>query len=1138
MKENLKINAKSSVIVTLLLLVSISISLTNCSGYSKDKGVDIEGGFLNPPESAKPRVWWHWMNGNITKEGIKADLEWMKRAGIGGFQNFDASLGTPQIVKKRLIYMTPEWKEAFHYATTLADSLGLEMAIAGSPGWSQSGGPWVPPSQAMKKYVWSEIRINGGQPFRGDLPKPPSVTGPFRNIASKWWKEYGVESTDAAPVYYADAAVVAYRVPENDKSMEDLKPKVTSSGGKFELIALTDGDLAQSTLLPAAPVGEKAWIRFEFEKPETIQSITIFVVGEGVPGNVSTSLALEASDDGRQFRTISEIPVNRLHGWYSRNLSSTITFPPETARFFRFTVSIPALQTNPAVIRSAAFSGVRVAELVLHTVARVNRFEDKAGFNSVGRLDTLATPPIQARDAIRKDDIIDLTSKMSPDGKLNWTPPDGQWVVLRLGYSLTGQQNRPASFEATGLEVDKLNPDYVKAYFDNYLDQYKDATGGLMGERGLRYVITDSWEAGLATWTNNIMTEFSNRRGYSMLPWLPVLTGHVVESSESSDSFLWDFRKTLEELLTEYHYDNLTTILHQRGMGRYSEAHEWGRVYIADGMEIKRTADIPMSAMWTPGSGGNNEKEAKDIDVPHKADVRESASVAHIYGQNLVAAESMTARNYPWGFSPEKLKPTADMLLACGLNLFVIHTSVHQPVDDKIPGLSLGRYGQWFTRHETWSEQALPWTTYLARSCFMLQQGKFVADVIYLYGEDNNITSLFFSKLPEVPEGYEFDFINTDALVNILSVKKGHITTPGGMSYRLLALDPSTRFMSLHVLKKIRDMVNAGAMVVGPKPVNTPSLSDSGSEFQAIADALWGAGTGIQTFGEGKVYTDQTIAEVLNTLQIEPDFKYTKPRDNTKILYVHRKLADSEIYWVNNRNNYVENLEATFRVAGKAPEIWHPETGVIEKASYKIAGSHTSVPLHLEANDAVFVVFRGKAREQSRTIARPVETQLSIIEGPWDVTFQSNRGAPAQITLEKLAPWNENADPGVKYFSGRGTYIKTIQAPPDWFRSGAQLWLDLGNVKDLAEVIVNGQSLGIIWKTPFRINVTRALKEGANTLEVKVTNLWVNRLVGDEQPGAKKYTYTYKTPSSYEADSPLLPSGLLGPVKIVSASIN
>ena len=1080
----------------LFILTIISMGFLSCSGPSGDAGKKLETGFLNPPESAKPRVWWHWMNGNISKEGIKADLEWMKRIGIGGFQNFDAGLATPQVVEKRLIYMTPEWKDAFLFTTKLADSLGLEMAIAGSPGWSESGGPWVIPAHAMKKIVWSETDVKGGKLFSDTLPKPPSNSGVFQNVRVP------------GPNYYADIAVIAFRAPDNDIPMAELKPRITSSGGKFELTSLTDGDLTNSVLLPAAPSNKNYWIQFSFSKPETFQSLTMVIAG----GRGSRQV-LEASDNGLQFRKVADI----INGAAPQN---TFTFPPATARVFRITYLKPPQQTPS--------SGTQIAELVLHTVARVNRFEDKAGFTAAAGLNDLATPSVPASEVINKSEVIDLTSKMSPEGMLKWTPPAGRWTILRFGYSLTGKENRPASPEATGLEVDKLSAGYVKEYFDNYLNQYKEATGGLMGKRGLQYIITDSWEAGVQNWTDSMMNEFSMRRGYDMLPWMPVMTGHIVESAETSDRFLWDFRKTISDLTAENHYDQLTTILHNLGMGRYTESHEGGRAFIADGMEVKRTADIPMSATWTPrGSEG--------VATRYKADVRESASVAHIYGQNLVAAESMTARGNTWAFSPERLKPTADMELANGLNRFVIHTSVHQPVNDKIPGLGLGPYGQWFTRHETWSEQALPWTTYLARSCFMLQQGKFVADVIYLYGEDNNITALFGNKLPDIPEGYNYDFVNADALVKVIYVNNGLITTPGGTSYRLLAIDSSACYMSLPVLLKIRDMVNAGAIVAGPKPVNTPSLSDDQSEFMTIANELWGAEKGAKITGKGKVYSGYTIAEVLSLMNVNPDFEYAKTKDNTELLFVHRRLANADIYWVNNRNDRVEAVEAIFRVEGKIPEIWHPETGKIDEISYKIEDGHTIIPLHLEPSDAVFVVFRKKAREMSVEIPQPSETQLAVIEGPWNVSFQPNRGAPAKVTFEELTAWNENADQGVKYFSGTGTYSETVQVPTGWFQPGTRLYLDLGDVKNLAEVLINGKSLGIVWKTPFRVDVTGALKEGENTLEVKVTNLWVNRLIGDQQPDVtNKLTYT--TQDFYQADSQLLPSGLLGPVQIISMS--
>ncbi len=323
--------------------------------------------------------------------------------------------------------------------------------------------------------------------------------------------------------------------------------------------------------------------------------------------------------------------------------------------------------------------------------------EEKTAFTPSGEIEKFVTP--ETSDAIAE--VIDLTSKMKPDGTLEWNAPAGNWVVLRMGYSLLGITNHPASPEATGLEVDKLDAQAVKDYFNNYLDQYKDATGGLMGKRGLQYVITDSFEAGGANWTKNLPAEFLKRRGYDLKPWLPVLTGKIVKSTEASEQFLWDFRRTLSDLIAENHYDLLGDMLHERGMGRYSESHESSRAFVGDGMQVKRKADVPMSAMWTPNSFTTPGADGKEVANGYKMDIRESASVAHIYGQNLVAAESMTSIGDAFSFTPEKLKPTADMELACGLNRYVIHTSVHQPLDDKKPGFSLGPFGQYFGRQET-----------------------------------------------------------------------------------------------------------------------------------------------------------------------------------------------------------------------------------------------------------------------------------------------------------------------------------------------------------------------------------------------------------------------------------------------------
>ncbi len=1128
----MKLPAMKLITASCILVIGFGVNWAQSSPDS------LKNSFENPPESARPRVWWHWMNGNISKEGIKLDLEWMHRVGLGGFQNFDAALQTPQVVDKRLAYMTSDWKDAFKYATTLADQLGLEEAIAGSPGWSESGGPWVPPSEGMKKYVWSTTYVEGGKPFTGTLPHPPSNTGAFQNIGIR--DSLGApEGAAKAPEYYADSVVVAYKLPASDVSLDSLHPKMTSSGGAPDAAMLSDGDLEKTTKIPIPAAGESSWIQYEFAEPQAIRSITFVTkdpdfITAMIAGIAAPDKALEASDDGQNYRLVAKLSGGSAP-------EHTISFPPVTAKYFRITFKrtppppLPpwASGLDPAsfgIKVSAPPTDYEVAELALHPGARVNRFEEKAAFTPEPDLYGFATPAVSPNDAVAKSDVIDLTSKMHPDGTLDWTPPPGNWVVLRFGYSLLGITNHPATAEATGLEVDKLDRRFVKKYFDTYLDSYKETVGpDFMGKKGIRYVINDSWEAGSQNWTDNMIAQFTKRRGYSPVPWMPVLAGQVVESAEASDKFLWDFRKTIGDLIADEHYGQLEETLHERGMGHYGESHESGRAFVADGMEVKKFNEIPMSAMWTQVPGVNNEQ------FGYNADDRESASVAHIYGQNLVAAESMTAAAAPWAWSPSTLKPTADQEFLNGINRFVIHESAHQPLINKAPGLTLGPFGQWFNRNETWAEEAGTWVNYLARTSYLLQQGHFGADLIYFYGEDSNLTAIFANKSPDVPAGFGFDYINADGLIHELSVAEGLIKTPSGMNYRLLGLDPYSKHMSLPVLRAIHKLVEDGATVAGPKPNDDPSLSDDQAEFNKLNDELFGDGTGVHKVGKGTVYAGQSLGDVFSKLQVAPDFDYTKPESDARLLFVHRKLSDGDVYFVDNRKDRAEQVDATFRVTGKAPELWHAETGKSEPVSFKIADGRTTIPLKLEPWGTVFVVFHKATKETSYTLPAKTETLVASVDGPWKVSFQPDRGAPPTITLDKLASWSDSQDTGIKYFSGSGTYTKTIDVKADWLKKGAQVWIDLGDVKNLAEVTVNGKVLGVVWHAPYRVDATAALKPGANEIAIKVTNSWVNRLIGDQQPDATtKYTFTAVKP--YKSNSPLLPSGLIGPVELYSVA--
>lgn len=1061
---------------------------------------DLSKSFADPPSSARPRVWWHWMNGNITHDGIDKDLDWMKRIGVAGVQNFDASFGeaeggpfkTPTVVDKRLVFLTPEWRAAFKHAVEKADAQGFEFAIAGSPGWSESGGPWVTPEAAMKKLVWSETVVEGGRKLSAPLAAPPSVTGPFQNISGGGSAVGGAHGQ--LPSLYRDAAVVAFRTPAAEALTAPVAKITTSSPA--DTAALTDGDLGKQVDLPFAPDAD-SWVQFDYGKPQTVRALRLVAGkagGFGEFGATGPAGRIEASDDGVSFRTVAQLPVDGAP-------EQVVAFAATSARYFRVVFQPRKADAASAMFGIPAPTSHKLAEIGFEAGARVHRFADKGGWAATGGLSAQPTPDVAAEATVRRADVIDLTGKLRPDGSLDWTPPKGgSWTILRFGYSLTGRQNHPASPEGTGLEVDKLSASHVQAYADAYLGEYEKTVGkDLMGARGVQAMITDSWEAGSQNWTEDMAAQFKARRGYDLATWLPTLAGRVVDSPAASDAFLWDFRKTIGDLIADAHYGTLSNALHKRGMKRYGESHETGRAFIGDGMQVKKTADVPMGATWAAVPPTND---------PHSydADVRESASVAHLYGQNLVAAESFTIGGEAFAYDPARLKPVADAMMANGLNRFVLHTSVHQPVDTYGPGMTLALFGQWFTRKETWAEQAGPWIDYLGRSSLLLQQGRFVADVAWFYGEDGNVTELYGKAMPNVPAGHAYDFVNGDALANLLEAKDGQVATPSGMRYRVLAVDPAVTRMTVPVLRKLAALKAAGVPIVGLKPLATPSLSDDPAEFQRLAD---------QVFAGASADLPAALAG------LGPDFD----DGGAGLRFVHRQLPDGDLYFVSNPSDEAKTLEAGFRTSGREAEIWRADTGAITPAGYRSASGRTTVPLTLGAHDAVFLVFR-KAGPAERVVPAKVRTVAATIDGGWTLSF------PQGPTLKDVKPgsWTESADPAVRYFSGTATYAASFKAPKAG--KGARVVLDLGAVKNLASVSVNGKDLGVLWKAPFELDVTDALKAGDNRLEVKVVNLWPNRLIGDKQPGyAGPKAFTSFDP--YPPQAPLSPSGLLAPARLI-----
>lgn len=1048
-------------------IILLTIVLTGCT-VSDETFCNLSEGFREPPQSARPQVWWHWMNGNVTEEGIRKDLEWFDRIGIGGVHIFDANFDTPQIVDKRLVYMEEDWKEAFRLAVRTADSLGIDVTIPSSPGFSSTGGPWVKPENAIKKLVWREFDVDGGKYFEGALPAPYTTTGKFQN--------YG-QSTDEE--YYEDIAVLAVRYPDGYRDLKELGAAVSSSGGQFDLDMLTDGDLSVSGKLPAGEDGF-AWIQYEFPEPQTICALSVINAnprrsGHSVPSYCEDSLLI--SDDGIHFRTAFGIPVGDA-------IRQTISFEGITARYFRLKHRNPKAYYHYTMShREPDPEYSEISEFVLYPQMRINHSEAKAAFAGSFDINLFPTPAASEKDIMSS--AIDITEHFK-DGILTWNIPDGRWKIYRFGASLTGKKNHPASPEATGLEVDKLDPEAWENHFRNYLDMNREAADGMLGRKGIGYVLIDSYEAGPQNWTPRLLEEFRERRGYDPVPWMPVLTGAIIGSSEESETFLFHWRKTIEDLFVE-NYSSLDNFIREEyGMkGCFIEAHANGRVFPADGMSMKKNAAYPMSEIWIQGPVGTRDRIPEAI-----ADIRESSSVSNIYGQNLTAAESFTAIGVgkeAYTFCPENLKPYADVALAHGVNMFVIHDSAHQPLDSIKPGLGLGVYGQWFTRHETWAEQAGAWIDYLARSSFMMQQGKAVKDILWFYGEDNNVTGLYSHSFPDIPCGYDFDFASPDVLLNEVNVRNGRLRTKSGMEYSILCLDPGITVMSPEILDRINWFKDKGVTVCVGQEETTSALARLG---------------------------------------VDQDWKYS---GTDTLNFVHRRLADAEFYWISSPADENRKATVSLRTSGMKPYLWHPESGKIEEISYRTAKGRTELSLAFEPHDAYFIVFSGKTETEDLMVEGGSREELCTVEGEWDVVFRDPYGDCRTVTCDDLSSWSESDDEWIRHFSGTASYTKRITVP----KHKGRVLIDLGSVKNIADVYVNGRKVETLWKRPFISDITDHLEGETVDVEVRVTNLWVNRLIGDaELEEGTGVTYTSK--EFYTQEDQLKASGLLGPVRLLS----
>jgi len=896
-----------------LLLVFTAFSVNSRAADS------LERGFAQPPESTKPWCYWYWITDNISREGITKDLEAMKRVGIS--QAFMGNIYLDEVKHGTVKALTEEWWGMVEHAIREGGRLGVDVGLFNCPGWSQSGGPWIKPDQAMRYVVSTERRVIGPLHFAERLIPPNE---PFQDIAVL-----------AFPAPQGDAATIAV-----------LDPRVTSTPAAESAERMVDGDRKTTVMFPKGAGQGKTPFTVDIEVAEPFTARSLVLWPAEMP--FAADCELQAAGEDGVFHAVREFPLDRsntnVHVGPIRCGPVAVSFPAQTAKRFRL------------VITGLRNSG-GLAEIELSGAARLERFVEK----QLGKMhptplpmwDTYLWPKTAEPDspafAVPPRAVLNLSDKLAADGTLSWDVPAGEWVILRTGMTPTGTRNAPASPEGQGLEVDKMNRAAAQAHFDAFIGQLLRRMPKA-DRKAFKYVIADSYEMGSQNWTDGFNDLFRERYGYDPLPWLPVLTGRLVGSADQSDRFLWDLRRLVADRVAYDYVGGLRDACHRHGLKLWLENYgHWG--YPAEFLQYGGQADEVSGEFWATGDLGSIE-------------LRCASSAAHTYGKPIVHAEAFTSgvlfESTPWS-----LKRRGDWALTEGINHWVLHVYIHQPWDDRRPGVNAW-FSTEFNRHNTWFEQGRELIDYYRRCDFLLQQGHHVADVAYFIGEDTpKMTGI---RKPVLPSGYNFDYINAEVIEQRLKVKDGRFVLPDGMSYRLLVL-PELDSMRPELLTKIRDLVKAGGTILGPPPSRSPSLKDypqCDARVKQLAAELWGqeaqisAGTSARNTqhatAKGRILQSTELHPVLNELGIPPDFSGADPKH---ILWTHRSSKEGEIYFICNQAEQAAAIAPVFRVSGKLPELWDAVNGrIVKAAAFAPAEGGTRVLLELGPRGSLFVIFR------------------------------------------------------------------------------------------------------------------------------------------------------------------------------------
>ena len=1110
--------------IGLAVALALAAAVTSASTLEQD--------FNSPPRDARLRAYWWWINGNVTKEAITRDLEEMKAKGFGGALICDAD-GSSQEGNDRAphgpTFFSPEWRELYKHTLREADRLGLEMSLNIQSGWNL-GGPMVKPEDAPKKLVWTETRVKGGAPFDGKLAQPKGSGGFYRDLFVLAYREANPGQPSVTATLSASTSQTAH-------------PPALAADGDSESFWVSDGSKPGEGPTAAKP----QWIAAEFERPMTLTNATII----GRSGYGPRECELRVSDDGKAFRTVKKFTA-RANG------ETSVTIDAVEVRAVRLVAKSTYDPRFPDNTRNVQLAEFRFAGPAWtwpdHSAAARRPLQNLAQKALIKSLMPFSAPEPTAlfqefpakegEEDTKAPDIVDLTKKLGSGDKLDWRAPEGSWTVLRFGYTLNDHCRVSTCSEGwDGYALDPFDDGAFRRYWDAVVEPLIADAGPLAGT-ALKYLHTDSWEVEVANWTPALREQFQKRRGYDLLPWLPVIAGRIVNSRSESDRFLHDFRRTMGDLAIANHFQIFRDEAHKHGLLIHPESGGPHAVPI-DAQQCLGFNDAPMSEFWSWSWKHR-------IGDENRFFIKQPASAAHTNGRKLVLAEGFTNIGPHWQESLWKnLKPAFDKALCEGLNLLVWHAFVCSPKEQGIPGQQYFA-GTHLNPNVTWWPQSGPFFAYLNRCQALLQRGRPFADVLYYYGDCvPNFAQHKRTNPAKVQPGYDYDVISEEALLARASVRDGRIVLPDGVSYRLLVL-VNRDVISLPVLRKVREWVAAGATIVGPKPTQASGLKDAtqaDSEVKRIADELWfPVGTPPRGVRKG-VISDKTAREVLLAQGVKPDCEIDAPTTNAAAFdFIHRTDGDTEIYFVANRATNAVSVRCTFRIAGKAPELWDAVSGTHRMAkTYDERDGRVSLPLDFAPCGSQFLVFREKASKgqdagtagRGSHVASLNSSETSVVStlaGSWQVTFDPKWGGPEKpVTFETLQDWTQRPEPGITHYSGTASYRKSFSLDDARLATrDTRLYLDLGQVRELAEVSVNGKPCGTVWSPPFRVDITDAVKPGTNEVEIHVVNFWYNRVVGDKDLSVEKRLTRTNIKKLQNPGSPLMPSGLLGPVTVQS----